>query len=52
MNIEEMKIPRLIYYSLLKMVRKHGYVTGTVIWTAIVIFIEISLVLTVSSLIK
>lgn len=31
-SIEQMKLPRLLLWSLLKMQRKYGSVTGTVCW--------------------
>lgn len=51
MNIERMKFPRLLLWSLLKMQRKYGGVTGTIYWFAACWFISVVIIITVVSLI-
>lgn len=51
MDIERMKFPRLLLWSLLKMQRKYGSVSGTIYWFAACWFIITVVILTVVSLI-
>lgn len=51
MNIEKMKLPRLLLWSLFKMQRKYRSVTGTVYWFAACWLILTVIILSVVSLI-
>jgi len=52
MNIERMKFPRFLLYTLLKMQRKYGSVTGTIFWFGITWGISMVIGLTISAFIK